>query len=107
MVYVKKIQVNSYEEWLKMAINQKFTISQTIVESILDNIDTKRTKLPIFEIEVESKGDIYTLSVETDQFISTLETNLLHFENEEAYESCGKIIEAINYLKNKKSNEKN
>jgi len=85
-----------------MALNQKFTISQTIVESILDNIDTKRKKLPIFEVEVESKGDIYTLSIETDQFVSTLETNLMHFENEEAYEGCQKIIEAINYLKSKK-----
>ena len=54
-----------------------------------------------------SKGDIYTLSIETDQFVSTLETNLIHFENEEAYEGCQKIIEAINYLKSKKSNEKN
>ena len=54
---MKKIQVGSYDEWLKMALNQKFTISQTIVESILDNIDTKRKKLPIFEVEVESKGD--------------------------------------------------
>ncbi len=101
MVYVKKIQVNSYDEWLKMALNQKFTISQTIVESIMDNIDTKRSKLPIFEVEVESKGDIYTLSVETDQFINTLETNLIHFENEEAYEGCQEIIKAINYLKSK------
>jgi len=102
VVYVKKIQVGSYDEWLKMALNQKFTISQTIVESILDNIDTKRKNLPIFEVEVESKGDIYTLSIETDQFVSTLETNLMHFENEEAYEGCQKIIEAINYLKSKK-----
>ena len=102
---MRKIQVGRYDEWLKMALNQKFTISQTIVESILDNIDTKRKKLPIFEVEVESKGDIYTLSIETDQFVSTLETNLMHFENEEAYEGCQKIIEAINYLKSKKTKD--
>ena len=84
-----------------MALTQKFTLSQTIVESILDNIDTKRDKLPIIEVEVESKGDTYTFSVETDKFIQTLETNLIHYENEEAYEGCQKIIEAINYLKTK------
>ena len=93
--------MNSYDEWLKMALNQKFTLSQTIVESILDNIDTKRDKLPIIEVEVESKGDTYTFSVETDKFIQTLETNLIHYENEEAYEGCQKIIEAIKYLKSK------
>ena len=44
-------------------------------------------------LKLRVKGDIYTLSIETDQFVSTLETNLMHFENEEAYEGCQKIIE--------------
>jgi hypothetical protein len=36
-----------------------------------------------------------------DEFQDILEKNLIHFENEEAYEGCQKIIEAINYLKTK------
>ena len=84
-----------------MAKTQKFTISQAIVEAILNNIDTNKKQLPIFEIEVESEGVEYTLSVETDEFANTLKTNLIHYENEEAYEGCQKIIEAINYLKTK------
>ena len=93
MVYVKQIKVDNYDEFLAMTKTHRFTISQQIVETVLSNIDTKRKELPVFEIEVESEGISYTLS--------TLKTNLIHFENEEAYEGCQKIIEAINYLKTK------
>jgi len=101
VVYVKKITVENYDEFLEMTKNQKFTISQQIVETVLNNLDTRKKQLPIFEIEVEGEGATYTLSIETEEFIHTLQTNLIHFENEEAYEGCQKIIEAINYLKTK------
>ena len=101
MVYVKQIKVDNYDEFLAMTKTQQFTISQQIVETVLNNIDTKRKELPVFEIEVESEGISYTLSTQTEEFVDTLKTNLIHFENEEAYEGCQKIIEAINYLKTK------
>ena len=101
MVYVKKITVDNYDEFLEMALNQKFTIAQTIVEIILTNLQTRKKQIPVFEIEVDSEGATYTLSVQRDEFLSILQTNLIHFENEEAYEGCQKIIEAINYLKTK------
>ena len=50
---------------------------------------------------MDSEGAVYTLSVQKDEFIKILNTNLIHFENEEAYEGCQKIIEAVNYLKTK------
>ena len=98
---MRKITVENYDEFLAMARNQKFTISQQIVETVLNNLDTRKKQLPIFEIEVEGEGATYTLSIQKDEFIHTLKTNLIHFENEEAYEGCQKIIEAINYLKTK------
>ena len=100
-MYVRKITVDNYDEFLNLAQNQKFTVSQQIVETVLNNLDTKRKQLPIFEIEVEGEGATYTLSIQTEEFIETLKANLIHFENEEAYEGCQKIIEAINYLKTK------
>lgn len=101
MVYVKKITVDNYDEFLKMALNQKFTMAQNIVETVLENLNTRKKQIPVFEIEVENEGAVYTLSVQKDEFIQILNTNLIHFENEEAYEGCQKIIEAINYLKTK------
>ena len=76
-------------------------MAQNIVETVLENINTKKKQIPIFEIEVSDEDSIYTLSVQRDEFIQILNTNLIHFENEEAYEGCQKIIEAINYLKTK------
>jgi len=99
VVYVKKITVDNYDDFLEMTKNQKFTISQQIVETVLNNINTRKKEIPVFEIEVEGEGSTYTLSIQTEEFIQTLKTNLIHFENEEAYEGCQKILEAINYLK--------
>ena len=76
-------------------------MAQDIVETVLENLNTKKKEIPIFEIEVENEDAVYTLSVKRDEFIQILNTNLIHFENEEAYEGCQKIIEAINYLKTK------
>ena len=101
MVYVKKITVDNYDEFLKMALNQKFTMAQNIVETVLENLNTRKKEIPVFEIEVSDEDSVYTLSVQRDEFIQILNTNLIHFENEEAYEGCQKIIEAINYLKTK------
>ena len=101
MVYVKKITVDNYDEFLKMALNQKFTMAQNIVETVFENLNTRKKQIHVFEIEVENEGAVYTLSVQKDEFIQILNTNLIHFENEEAYEGCQKIIEAINYLKTK------
>ena len=84
-----------------MALNQKFTMAQNIVETVLENLNTRKKQIPVFEIEVSDEDSIYTLSVQKDEFIQILNTNLIHFENEEAYEGCQKIIEAINYLKTK------
>jgi hypothetical protein len=101
VAYVRKITVENYTEFLAMTKNQKFTISQQIVEAVLNNLNTRKKEVPVFEIEVESEGETYTLSVQTEEFLQTLKTNLIHFENEEAYEGCQKILEAINYLKTK------
>lgn len=101
MVYVRKITVDNYDDFLEMTKNRKFTISQQIVETVLNNIDTRKKEVPVFEIEVEGEGATYTLSIQTEEFIQTLKANLIHFENEEAYEGCQKILEAINYLKTK------
>ena len=104
MSYVKQIQVDTYAEFLEMTRNEKFTISEAIVSTVLNNLKTKKKEIPIFEVEVYNEDSTYTLSVQRKEFLDILQKNLIHFENEEAYEGCQKIIEAINFLKTKKSN---
>ena len=104
MAYVKQIRVDTYDEFLEMTRNEKFTISESIVNIVLNNLKTKKKEIPIFEVEVYNEDVTYTLSVQKSEFLDILQKNLIHFENEEAYEGCQKIIEAINFLKTKKSN---
>jgi|TARA_R110000787_G_scaffold21022_6_gene62479 hypothetical protein len=101
MAYVKLIKVNTYDEFLEMTKSQKFTISETIVGIILNNLKTKKLQIPVFEVQVEDEDSSYTLSIDTSEFLDILGKNLIHFENEEAYEGCQKIIKAIKYLKTK------
>lgn len=101
MAYVKQIKVGTYEEFLNMAKTKDFTLAKGIVEKVLNNLDTKEKSIPVFEVEVEEEGSIYTLSMETDEFIDVLKINLVHYEREEEYEDCTKITKAINYLKSK------
>ena len=101
---MKQIQVDTYAEFLEMTKNEKFTISEAIVNIVLSNLKTRKKEIPIFEVEVYEEDATYTLSVQRKEFLDILQKNLIHFENEEAYEGCQKIIEAINFLKTKKSN---
>ena len=85
-----------------MTRSSKFTIAESIVNVVLNNLKTKKQEIPIFEVEVYNEDETYTLSVKKKEFLDILQKNLIHFENEEAYEGCQKIIEAINFLKTKK-----
>ena len=49
MVYVKKITVDNYDEFLKMALYQKFTMAQNIVETVLENLNTRKKEIPVFD----------------------------------------------------------
>ena len=102
MTYVKQIRVDNYDEFLEITRNQKFTMAESIVNVVLSNLKTTKKEIPIFEIEVYNEDVTYTLSVQRNEFLDILKKNLIHFENEEAYEGCQKIIEAINFLKTKK-----
>jgi len=99
MSYVKQIKVGTYEEFLNMAKTKDFTLSKGIVNKVLSNLDTKKESIPVFEVEVEDEGAIYTLSMETSEFVDILKKNLIHYEREEEYEDCTEITKAINYLK--------
>jgi hypothetical protein len=101
MAYVKQIKVTTYEDFLSMAKTKDFTLAKGIVEKVLSNLDTKEESIPVFEVEVEEEGTVYTLSMETNEFEDILKVNLAHYEREEEYEDCTKIIKAINYLKSK------
>jgi hypothetical protein len=56
VTYVKQIKVETYAEFLAMAKSKDFMISKTIVETILDNLKTRKKNIPVFEVEVDDEG---------------------------------------------------
>jgi protein-arginine kinase activator protein McsA len=84
-----------------MARYKDINIAKAIVDAILTNLETKKRHIHVFEIEVEEEESVYDLTIDRNNFIDALEKNLTHYEKEELYEECAKIVDAIKFLKNK------
>ena len=63
-------------------------------------------KKSINSIFVENEEVIYDVTVDRQDFITTLENNLQIYENNELYEGCAKIVKAIQFLKELKEKKK-
>jgi len=98
-----EITVNNADEFQAMIDKKDFRIAQAIVESILSNITTKKRNVHILSVACVEDNAIYDLTLDRKFFIDTLEENLKYFIEQERYEQCQQIVEAINKLKSKKS----
>jgi hypothetical protein len=92
--------VNNIEEFYTLVKNKDFRISQSIVQSILDNIKTDKKIINVLSITCTEDDEVYEITVEKKHFIQTLEENLHFYIREELYEECQDIINAIDSLKN-------
>jgi|TARA_R110000737_G_scaffold95720_2_gene129792 hypothetical protein len=96
------ITVNTQEDFEDMMKNNNFEISSAITKVILKNLKGKRKNIPILAIKVLEEQTVYDITVQRGDMLESLEKNLeIHVVNED-YESCSKILEAINYLKKPK-----
>tara|TARA_R110000803_G_scaffold156203_1_gene220769 strand:+ start:1971 stop:2273 length:303 start_codon:yes stop_codon:yes gene_type:complete len=96
------ITVKTQEDFEDMMKNNNFKISSEITKVILKNLKGKRKNIPILAIQVLEEQAIYDITVERGNMLESLEKNLeIHSLNED-YESCSKILDAINFLKEKK-----
>lgn len=77
-------------------------VSNLIVETILSNLNTDKKHIYALSITVEEDTDenngTYDITVNREQFITTLQDNLLIQERFEQYENCAKIKNALKYL---------
>ncbi len=79
----------------------KKELSDLIVDTTLDNLNTEINDIPIVSIYTKDTDMFYDVMVERSDMIETLEQNLTSMEEYEDYERCSKILNAINYLKSK------
>lgn len=87
------------QEELKEYFTENYDLSKHIVDEILKNIDEPKKELKIAEILVESDNLIYIVTVEKEDIIITLETQLKNMERFEDFEKCIQIKEAMKKLK--------
>jgi len=100
-----EITVNNSDEFQEMVDNKDFRIAKAIVESILENLNTKKKNVHILSVACVEDQAIYDLTLDRKFFVDTLEENLKYFIEQERYEECQKIVEAINKLKDKTSSK--
>jgi len=96
---VKRIKVKSVEEFEDMMQEQDLKISKAIVEVALKNLKSKKRFIPVLEIHVEEEGQIFDITLDRRDILSTLQQNLEIHERNEDYEGCARISKAIQELK--------
>jgi protein-arginine kinase activator protein McsA len=97
----EEIIVNNSDEFQKMVDDKDFRIAHAIVNSILKNLTTKKKNIHILSVSCLEDQAVYDLTLDRKFFTDTLEENLKYFIEQERYEECQKIVEAINNLKEK------
>lgn len=96
-----KLQFKTLDEFDQDIENGNDELSYEIVNTVLNNIDSKDGEFQIAEVTFEEAEEILEIYVEPEDYIETLTTNLDTFIELEDYEMCGKVRDALEYLKGK------
>lgn len=96
-----KLRLESIEDFQQMMLEKDIRISESIVGTILKNLNTKKKEIKVLDVNFKEDNSIFEISVDKDYFIETLEANLPIFIREERYEDCRIIQNAIDKLKSK------
>ena len=96
-----EISVFDSDEFEQMVVNRDLRISKALVETILKNLNGRKRHLHALSILVEQEQTIYDITVDRQDFVTTLEQNLSILQDNEDYETCAEIMKAISFLKDK------
>ena len=78
-----EITVNNSDEFQEMVDNKDFRIAKAIVDSILENLNTKKKNVHILSVACVEDQAIYDLTLDRKFFVDTLEENLKYFIEQE------------------------
>ena len=97
-----EISVFDSDEFEKLVANRDLRISKALVDTILKNLKSRKRYFHALSILVEQEQTIYDITVDRQDFVTTLQQNLPILEENEDYETCAEVIKAMDYLKEKK-----
>ena len=97
----KEISVFDSEEFERLVSEKDIRISNALVDTILNNLKSKKRHIHALSILVEQEQTVYDITIDRKEFITTLEMSLPIYEKIEEFEKCAEIVKAIEYIKNK------
>lgn len=97
----KEISVFNSDEFEKLVSEKDIRISNALVDTILKNLKGRKRHIHCLSILVEQEQMVYDITIDRDEFVSTLEMSLPVYEEVEEFERCAEIFNAIKFLKNK------
>lgn len=97
-----EITVFDSSEFEELIAQRDLRISKALVETVLKNLNGRKRHLHAISVLVEEEETIYDITVDRQEFVTTLESNLSIYEENELYEGCAEIVKAITFLKAKK-----
>jgi hypothetical protein len=96
-----EISVFDGDEFEELIAQRDVRISKALVETILKNLKGRKRHLHALSVLVEQDQTIYDITVDRQDFVTTLENNLPVYEKYELFEGCAEIVKAISFLKEK------
>jgi hypothetical protein len=97
-----EISVFDSDEFEELITNRDLRISKALVETILKNINGRKRHVHALSVLIEQEQTMYDITIDRQEFVTTLEQNLPIYEKHELYEGCAEIVNAIQFLKDKK-----
>ena len=98
----EEISVFDSDEFEQLVASHDLRISRALVETILKNLNGRKRHIHALSVLVEQEQTMYDITIDRQEFITTLEQNLPVYEKYELYEGCAEIVNAIKVLKEKK-----
>ena len=94
----KEFKVTTMYEFQELVEKKDFNISKAIVDSIIQNIKTRKKLVHVMSVKCVNEDAIIDITLEKIHFVNTLKENIKYFEEREMYEECARIYESIKYL---------
>jgi hypothetical protein len=97
-----EISVFDTDEFEQLVASRDLRVSKALVETILKNLNGRKRHIHALSVLIEQEQTMYDITIDRQEFVTTLEQNLPIYEKHELYEDCAEIVKAIQFLREKK-----
>jgi hypothetical protein len=98
---MRTYKVRSEADFIERVRQGDPKLASIVCNAIIANLNSTKKHVYIISVEMEDEEEFYDLTCNPEEFIVTLEKNLKVLVDNELYEQCQEVVEAINHLKQK------